>query len=511
MGLRGSFPMGLRSCTSMQHLDLSGNYLSGSIPSNLAKDLPYIVSLYLSNNNLSGPIPPSFANFNFINVLRLDNNHLTGEIPSEFSKLPRLHEFSIANNRLSGPVPILPYCKSFPKNYANNIGLCGGPLDRCKKEDDEDHFFSGLAVGLLVSTTLTTLLMLFRLHRSSMINMRSYLSTIKKIRGMKHHFIPRRSQILFIEENITEESKIIAMEKYVCRLSLMELEIATNDFDHKKVIGYGNMGLMYKAKFLNGLTLAVKRLHKFESFEKEFLLEIEILGRLRHTNLVPLLGFCYEMEKKFLIYKYMSNGNLHQWLHTRPQVEGKKMGWTMRLRIAVGIARGLAWLHHNNVLRVAHLKMNSNCILLDDKFEPKISNFGDSNILMNTSGTPSSACNFVVPHSSPAPYKEDVYSFGLLLLELVSGRERRSEGYNSSCDNVCDWEIFNMIDGCLMGQGFNEEIYETLRIAESCIETHKGGGTSMLQVYQAIRVVGKSRNENSTNLFLDVEDREGNT
>ncbi|KAJ0570228.1 putative non-specific serine/threonine protein kinase [Helianthus annuus] len=77
MGLRGSFPMGLRSCTSMQHLDLSGNYLSGSIPSNLAKDLPYIVSLYLSNNNLSGPIPPSFANFNFINVLRLDNNHLT--------------------------------------------------------------------------------------------------------------------------------------------------------------------------------------------------------------------------------------------------------------------------------------------------------------------------------------------------------------------------------------------------------------------------------------------------
>nr|GEW91077.1 probably inactive leucine-rich repeat receptor-like protein kinase At5g48380 [Tanacetum cinerariifolium] len=90
-------------------------------------------------------------------------------------------------------------------------------------------------------------------------------------------------------------------------------------------------------------------------------------------------------------------------------VEGKKMGWTLRFKIAIGIAQGLAWLHHNNVLRVAHLNISSKCILLDEKFEPKISNFGNSGVLMNTSGIPSSVRNFVVPDSSlsPSPYKED--------------------------------------------------------------------------------------------------------
>ncbi|KAJ0868830.1 putative protein kinase RLK-Pelle-LRR-Xb-1 family [Helianthus annuus] len=280
-----------------------------------------------------------------------------------------------------------------------------------------------------------------------MSNMRFYLSMIKKT---KRHLIPRNTRILLTKINNTEDSKIMTMEKYVRPLSLEEIKLATNDFDMKNEIGFGYMGVMYKAVFPNGLLVAVKRLHKFESFEKEFLLEIDILGRLRHRNLVQLLSFCFEMGKKFLVYKYMSNGTLHQWLHSRPQGEGMKMGWSLRLRIAVGVARGLAWLHHNDILRVAHLKITSQCSLLDDKFEPKISNFGNSNILMNTCGALSSGCTFVVPHSSPSPYKDDVYSFGILLLELVSGRERPSVETESLGDDVCDGEI-NMIDEFLIG------------------------------------------------------------
>ncbi|MFS7983159.1 putative protein kinase RLK-Pelle-LRR-Xb-1 family [Helianthus anomalus] len=95
----------------------------------------------------------------------------------------------------------------------------------------------------------------------------------------------------------------MTMEKYVHPLSLEEIKLATNDFDNKNEIGFGYMGVMYKAVFPNGLLVAVKRLHKFKSFEKEFLLEIDILGRLRHRNLVQLLSFCFEMGKKFLGYK----------------------------------------------------------------------------------------------------------------------------------------------------------------------------------------------------------------
>ncbi|XP_076894384.1 inactive LRR receptor-like serine/threonine-protein kinase BIR2 [Bidens hawaiensis] len=509
MGLRGPFPLGLQKCTNLTRLNLSSNHLTGEIPSNVADVLPFVETLDLSSNNLLGPIPISLCNISYISVLRLDNNQLYGEIPYELSLLDRLNNFSVANNRLSGQVPIFRDPSISVDSYAGNLGLCGGPLPRCEINGDNHHdlFYTGFAVGFPFST-LITLLLIYCFPRLSMKNMRDFLPVVKKINGRKQNLIPESLHILLTEPNNTTESKIATMEKYVRRLSLEELKLATNDFDIKNVIGFGHMGLMYKAVFTDGRMLAVKRLHNFESFEEEFLLEIEILRRLRLINLVPLLGFCFEMEKKFLVYKYMSNGTLHQWLHSRPQVEGAKMGWSLRLRIAVGIARGLAWLHHNKVLRVAHLKISSKCILLDDNFEPKISNFGYSNVLMNTRGALSSGRAFVRPHSSPGSYKEDVYSFGILLLELVSGREWPYEETNSSVRDNVFGEEFSLIDECLMGQGFNEDIYETLRIAKNCIRSHKDGATNMLEVYQSIRDIGISRNEISDDLPLDLEGSE---
>ncbi|KAL8199898.1 hypothetical protein R6Q57_013466 [Mikania cordata] len=493
MGLRGSFPLGLKNCESLTGLDLSRNKLTGQLPSNFSDVIPYGVTIDLSENNLSGSIPPGIANLSFINVLRLNNNNLTGHIPPKLSELNRLKEFSVANNRLSGEVPIFSnYGVVSAQSYANNLGLCGGPLSPCEHENHLDLFFSGFPVGFAVSTILIVLI-IFCLSRLSM--NRYYLLMIKKIKERQHHLIPIISQAVVGKESNLEESKVTNWEKYNRPLSLVELKMATNDFDTKNVIGYGNMGIMYKGMFQDGLVLAVKRLHKFESFEKEFSQEIIILGRLRHTNLVPLVSFCVEMEKKFLVYKYMSNGTLYQWIHSKPQVEGKKIGWTLRLRIAVGIARGLSWLHHNNILQVAHLKISSNYVLLDDNFVPRISNFGNS-IILSANSTISSGCDFVVSQASVDPYKQDVYNFGILLFEIISGKERPSTetDIDSLVYNICS-EQCNMIDECLMGQGFKDEIYETLRIADSCIRTYKDGATSMLQVYQAIHAIGISRNE----------------
>ncbi|KAD6796633.1 hypothetical protein E3N88_07529 [Mikania micrantha] len=429
MGLRGPFPIGIRSCTSLSGLDLSSNILTGQLPSNVTDVLPFVTSLDLSNNDLSGSIPPSIANLSYINLLRLNNNQLTGHIPPELSKLHRLKEFSVANNRLSGEVPVFRNLTVSAESYANNLGLCGGPLSPCKHENHVDLFFSGFAVGLPVSTILTVLLIFCCLPEPTI--RRYYLLMIKKIKEREHHLVPRVLQAVVAIENNIEQSKVTDLEKYIRPMSLVELKMATNDFDTKNVIG--------------------------------------------------------------------------------PQVEGKKMGWTLGLRIAVGIARGLAWLHHNNVLRVAHLEISSNCVLLDDKFEPKISNFGNSNLLTSTNSTISSGCNFVVPHSSVDPYKEDVYGFGILLFEIISGKERPSAetDTHSLIYNICS-EQCNMIDECLTGQGFDDEIYETLRIADSCIRTHKDGATSMLQVYQAIRAIGISRNEISIDSdYKDKQPSEG--
>ncbi|KVI07322.1 Leucine-rich repeat-containing protein [Cynara cardunculus var. scolymus] len=317
MGLRGSFPMGLQNCTSMTGLDLSGNDISGPIPSDIKYVLPLITSLDLSNNNLSGPIPLGIANCTYIHLLRLDNNHLTGQIPPEMAHLGRIREFSVANNDLSGPVPIFQDISIVSaQSYANNLGLCGGPLDACEHEDHDDLFLRGFVVGFPLFTTLTTLFLLLRSPGIS--NMLSYLLPIKKTERRLHHLIPRSPQILLEEESSSDEGKVksslslsrscsyvfdtqvMAMEKLIRRMSLVELEMATNEFNDKNVIGHGNIGVMYKGAFINGLLLAVKRLHRFESLEKEFLTEIKILGRLRQTNLVPLVGFCFEMEKKFL-------------------------------------------------------------------------------------------------------------------------------------------------------------------------------------------------------------------
>ncbi|KAI3757263.1 hypothetical protein L6452_04797 [Arctium lappa] len=288
MGLRGSFPMGLKNCRSMSGLDLSSNDISGPIPSDIGDVIPYVTSLDLSNNNLSGPTPPTIANCTFINVLRLENNHLTGRIPPEISGLDRIKVFSVANNRLSGPIPIFINVSFSEENYGNNPGLCGHPFNACKHEDRDDLFLDGFAVGFPLFTTLSMLFMFFCLRTSSISKMLSNLLPIKKIERRKHPMVP---QILVAEESSTDErnvtcsyvfdTQVTAMEKLIRRLRLAELEMATNEFDDKNVIGHGNIGVMYKGGFLNGLLLAVKRLHRFESLEKEFLTEIKVLGKLR--------------------------------------------------------------------------------------------------------------------------------------------------------------------------------------------------------------------------------------
>ncbi|KAI3750758.1 hypothetical protein L2E82_21553 [Cichorium intybus] len=162
MRLRGPLPIGIINCTNMSYLDLSSNYLSGPIPSNIGDGLGYIIALDLSNNNLSGPIPPSIVKWKYINSLRLDNNRLTGQIPPDMTALERIKVFNVTNNRLSGPVPIFRSSYNFSaESYANNSRLCGGPLKACNDEDNDDIFISGFAVGFSLFTILSMFYMFY--------------------------------------------------------------------------------------------------------------------------------------------------------------------------------------------------------------------------------------------------------------------------------------------------------------------------------------------------------------
>ncbi|KAI8004014.1 putative leucine-rich repeat receptor-like protein kinase [Camellia lanceoleosa] len=458
MGLKGEFPRGIVNCSALTGLNLSNNNLFGTIPSNMSSLIRFVTSLDLSGNSFSGEIPRDIANLSYLNLLKLDNNRLTGKIPHELGLLDRIKVFSVANNLLSGSVPF--FFDATTQRYANNKGLCGGPLESCKarKNDGVAIFLGGFVEGWSVSTVLVFALSLFCLPINN----------------------PLLKEIVSSRKN-KRTQEISKLEKLVTRISFTELMNVTDNFGEDSIIGFGKTGTMYKAVLPNGWFLAIKRFYNSRYSEGQFVAEVLTLGRLRHTNLVPLIGFCYEREDRvdrLLIYKYISNGNLYDWLH-RPEYDLNIMKWPVRVKISVGLARGLAWLHHHNKrFRVFHHNISSKCILLDRNFEPKISNFGDA-MFMNLMNGELLELGFD---------KKDVYSFGVVLIELVTGKETINASANSDRN---PFSLRDAVDKSLIGLGFDGEIFEFLSIACKCVQSLPEQRPTMLQVYQTMRATGK--------------------
>ena len=164
-------------------------------------------------------------------------------------------------------------------------------------------------------------------------------------------------------------------EKSVSKMKLNDLMKATDDFTKDNIIGTGRSGTMYRATLPDGSFLAIKRLQDTQHSENQFTSEMSTLGSVRQRNLVPLLGYCIAKNERLLVYKYMPKGSLYDNLHQQNS-DKKALEWSLRLKIAIGSARGLAWLHHSCNPRILHRNISSKCILLDDDYEPKISDFG---------------------------------------------------------------------------------------------------------------------------------------
>ncbi|KAH8484406.1 hypothetical protein H0E87_028748 [Populus deltoides] len=457
LGLMGHFPPGIQKCTSLTGLDLSHNELQGPIPSDISKRLPYITNLDLSFNNFSGEIPINITSLSFLNDLKLDNNKLTGHIPLEIGQLDRIIVFTVTNNRLSGPVPnfrgnIIP-----ADSFANNTGLCGKPLDSCSGHQMKfDYSFkSG-----------------FRKHKITDDDQAGSSPT----RGL-------------LEEGIKE---ISMLEKRVTRMSYADLNDATDNFSENNVIGQGKMGMLYKASLPNGYVLAVKKLHDSQFLEEQFISELKILGSLRHINVLPLLGFCVESNQRFLVYNYMPNGNLYNWLHPMEEGQEKAMEWGVRVKVAVGLARGLAWLHQNcHTVKIIHLDISSKCILLDQNFQPKLSNFREAMLMSSTC-----ASSVNSEFWEMAFVKEDVHGFGVVLLEMITGVD--PSNMTGSSNNVLnEWighllsssDFHGAIDKSLIGQGFDAEIVQLLKVACTCVDPIPDRRPIMVQVYEDIKAI----------------------
>ncbi|XP_075487349.1 putative serine/threonine-protein kinase At1g01540 [Primulina tabacum] len=228
--------------------------------------------------------------------------------------------------------------------------------------------------------------------------------------------------------------------------TLRELEAASNGLSDENVIGEGGYGIVYYGVLADNTRVAIKNLlNNRGQAEKEFKVEVEAIGRVRHKNLVRLLGYCVEGAYRMLVYEYVENGNLDQWLHGDVG-EVSPLSWEIRMGIIIGTAKGLAYLHEGLEPKVVHRDIKTSNILLDRQWHAKLSDFGLAKLLnsersyvttrvMGTFGyvAPEYACTGMLNE------KSDVYSFGILIMEIITGRSPVDYSRPPGEVNLVDW------------------------------------------------------------------------
>ncbi|KAH0908295.1 hypothetical protein HID58_031616 [Brassica napus] len=268
--------------------------------------------------------------------------------------------------------------------------------------------------------------------------------------------------------------------------TLRELEVSTDGFSDKHVIGQGGYGIVYRGVLEDKSIVAIKNLlNNRGQAEKEFKVEVEAIGRVRHKNLVRLLGYCVEGEHRMLVYEYVDNGNLEQWLHGDGLGSKSPLTWDIRMNIVLGTAKGLMYLHEGLEPKVVHRDIKSSNILLDKQWNAKVSDFGLAKLLgsemsyvttrvMGTFG-------YVAPeYASTGMLNErsDVYSFGVLVMEMISGRNPVDYSRPVGEVNLVEWlkrmvsnrEAEGVLDPRLVEKPSLRSLKRTLLVALRCVD-----------------------------------------
>lgn len=268
-------------------------------------------------------------------------------------------------------------------------------------------------------------------------------------------------------------------------LSLKEIESATQYFDSANKIGEGGFGPVYKGTLADGTAVAVKKLSsKSSQGNREFLNEIGIISALRHPNLVRLFGCCIDGDQLLLIYEFLENNSLGRALFGRSEHQ-LKLDWPTRYNICLGTAKGLAYLHEESTLKIIHRDIKPSNILLDERLQPKISDFGLAK-LNDDSGRVSTRIAGTVGYMAPEyatrgclTRKADVYSFGVVTLEIVSGMNSTNSISNEEYLHLFDWaerlkqqgRLLEIIDQRLGSDYSQEEALRMLNVALLCTNT----------------------------------------
>uniref|UniRef100_A0A0E0KRS7 Protein kinase domain-containing protein n=1 Tax=Oryza punctata TaxID=4537 RepID=A0A0E0KRS7_ORYPU len=420
--LAGSLPDTLCDSPAMSIINVSGNSLSGDIPE--FTSCRRLVSLSLSGNALTGPIPASLGGLPVLTYIDVSSNGLTGAIPAELQSL-KLALLNVSYNHLTGRVPPSLVSGVLPAVFLQgNPGLCGGPglpaNGGCDAPPSTNHH-QGLALAATVASFVTGVLLMA-------------LGAFAVCRRL-HGGGDTTKLVLFYPIKITGD----------------ELLAALHD---KNVIGRGAFGKVYLIELQDGQNVAAKKLigsgnQTFRAVKNH----MKILGKIRHKNIARLLGFCYSQGGEVsVIYEHLKMGSLQD-LICAPKFT---VGWNDRLRIAIGVAQGLVYLHHDYTIRLLHRDLKSSNVLLGDDFEPKVAGIGIDRVVGDKAYRSSLASDlnyscYIAPevnYTKKPTHLMDVYSFGVILLELITGKPAEQPASDDSVD-IVRWvrRRINVTDG----------------------------------------------------------------
>eukprot|EP00268_Persea_americana_P027832 TRINITY_DN2709_c1_g2_i1.p1 TRINITY_DN2709_c1_g2~~TRINITY_DN2709_c1_g2_i1.p1 ORF type:complete len:986 (-),score=171.28 TRINITY_DN2709_c1_g2_i1:241-3198(-) len=455
--LNGTIPQALESLERMAYLNLSSNYLGGAIPIELSR-IGNLDTLDISNNKIGGSIPASLGDLEHLLKLDLSNNHLVGYIPAEFGNLRNVMQIDLADNHLSGPIPqeigqlnlilfkvennnlsgdVLPLINCFSLSVLNvsynnlagdiptgnnfsrfsqdsflgNPGLCGYWLNSpCHlPQPPERASISKVAILAIALGALVILLLIL----------------VAACRPYNPNSFPECSP----DKPVNIPPKLVILHMNMALHVYDDIMRMTENLSEKYIIGYGASSTVYKCVLKNCKPVAIKKLYShYPRCLKEFETELETVGSIKHRNLVSLQGYSLSPSGNLLFYDYMENGSLWDLLHGPSKK--KKLDWDTRLRIALGAAQGLSYLHHDCTPRIIHRDVKSSNILLDKDYEAHLTDFGIAKSLCVSKNYTSTyvmgTIGYIDPEyarTSRLNEKSDVYSYGIVLLELLTRKK----------------------------------------------------------------------------------------
>ncbi|XP_075479913.1 LRR receptor-like serine/threonine-protein kinase FEI 1 isoform X5 [Primulina tabacum] len=486
----------------LQRLALHQNSLHGFIPYEIA-NCSELRALYLRANYFQGGIPSNIGNLSMLTILDLSSNTLRGAIPSSLGRLTRLKYLNLSTNFLSGEIPEVGVLSKFGNSsFTGNLDLCGRQAGKpCRTslgfpavlphaasdeavvpEGRSSHFVKGAVIGAISALGLAFILLSGFL----------WIWLLSK----KERAIKRYTEV---KKQVYKEpsAKLITFHGDLPYPSC-ELVEKIESLNEEDIVGAGGFGTVYRMVMNDCGTFAVKKVDRTrEGSDQVFERELEILGSVKHINLVNLRGYCRLPTAKLLIYDYLSMGSLDDFLHEY-WVENRSLNWAARLRIATGSARGLAYLHHDCCPKIVHRDIKSSNILLDENLEPHVSDFGLAKLLVDEDAHVTTVVagtfGYLAPEylqSGRATEKSDVYSFGVLLLELITGKRPTDPTFVRRGLNVVGWmntllrenRLEDMLDKRCADADV-ETVEAIVDIAAECTDANPDDRPSMQQVLQ---------------------------